>query len=107
MDGINYEQIKKSLNPTKNRDQIFSSGEGAGASGAFLFFSHDRRFLVKTISEGELKFITEILPDIYKHLKKNPKSLLARIYGVYNVKMKGYKPVNLILMGNTLRLGEK
>ena len=63
--------------------------------------------MVKTISEGELKFITEILPEIYKHLKKNPKSLLARIYGVYNVKMKGYKPVNLILMGNTLRLRQK
>jgi len=54
LDGINYRQILKSLNPNKNRNQIFSSGEGAGASGAFLFFSHDRRFLVKTISEGEL-----------------------------------------------------
>jgi hypothetical protein len=30
--------------------------------------------------------------------------LLARIYGVYTVDMKGYKQVNLILMENTLRL---
>jgi len=58
---------------------------------------------VKTISNSELKFIQKILPCLYSHLKENPKSLLARIYGIYNVNMKGYKPVNLILMGNTLR----
>ena len=33
--------------------------------------------------------------------------MLARIYGVFNVNMKGYKPVNLILMGNTLRFRNK
>jgi hypothetical protein len=43
------------------------------------------------------------LPDYYKHLKKYPKSLIARIYGIYTVKKKGYHKVNLMLMGNTLR----
>jgi len=45
----------------------------------------------------------KILPDYYKHLKKCPNSLLARVYGVYTVEMTGYDKVNLILMGNTLR----
>ena len=49
----------------------------------------------------------KILPDIYTHLINNPKSLLARIYGVYSVNMSGYKPVNLILMGNTLKFRNK
>jgi len=34
-------------------------------------------------------------------------SLLARIYGVYSVNMKGHAPVNLILMGNTLKFKVK
>ena len=48
-----------------------------------------------------------MLPDLYKHIKEHPQSLLARIYGVYTVKMRNYDPVNLILMGNTLKFGNK
>lgn len=33
--------------------------------------------------------------------------MLARIYGVYRVSMKNYDPVNLILMGNTLKFRKK
>jgi len=44
-----------------------------------------------------------LLPDLYKHFKANPSSLLARIYGVYTVKMKNYDEVYLILMGNCLK----
>ena len=72
-----------------------------------MFFSHDRRFLVKTISDSELKFIQSILPEVYTHFQANPKSLLARIYGIYNVNMPKYKQVNLILMGNTLRFRDQ
>jgi hypothetical protein len=46
-----------SLDYKKNRDQIFSSGESSGASGSFFFFSHDRRFIVKTMSKKELLFM--------------------------------------------------
>lgn len=40
---------------------------------------------------------------MYTHFKNNPGSLLARIYGVYTVKMKNYDEVYLILMGNCLK----
>ena len=40
---------------------------------------------------------------MYKHFKANPSSLLARIYGVYTVKMKNYDAVHLIMMGNCLK----
>lgn len=47
------------------------------------------------------------MPTFYKHFKKYPNSLLARIYGVYEVRMKNYEPVILLLMGNTLRFRRK
>jgi phosphatidylinositol-4-phosphate 5-kinase-like protein 1 len=37
------------------------------------------------------------------HLKEYPQSLLARVYGIYSLKMEGLKSINIILMGNTLR----
>jgi hypothetical protein len=44
---------------------------------------------------------------LYKHFSANPSSLLARIYGVYTVKMKNYDEVYLILMGNCLKFENK
>ena len=55
------------------------------------------------MTKEEMIFMEKILPKYYTHFKKYPRSLLARVYGVYTVKMKGYSVVNLILMGNTLR----
>jgi 1-phosphatidylinositol-4-phosphate 5-kinase len=55
------------------------------------------------MTKGELKFMEVLIPDYYKHIKANPKSLLARVYGIYTVKMQGLKDIHLILMGNTLR----
>lgn len=54
-----------------------------------------------------MQFLEVILPHLYRHFKENPKSLLARIYGVYSVNMKGQASVNLILMGNTLKFKAK
>lgn len=44
-------------------DQVFKAGEGAGRSGSFFFFSHDKRFIIKTMSSDELDLLTQILPD--------------------------------------------
>lgn len=47
-------QLKDSFSPHKNQGSAFSTGDG-GASGSFFFFSHDRKFILKTMSEDELK----------------------------------------------------
>ena len=103
MDDIKWAQIQVSLDPRRNRDQIFKTGTAAGASGSFFFFSHDRRFIVKTVAKEELKVILAILPSMHDHFVRNPSSIISRIYGVYTVKMKSYRPVHLILQQNTLR----
>ena len=103
LDKIDYRSIRSSLDLRSNRTQIFNTGEAAGASGAFFFHSHDRRFIVKTMPKDELDLLLKILPDLHRHLLKNPESLLSRIYGVYTVKMKSYGAVHMIIMGNILR----
>lgn len=52
--------------------------------------------------------ILNFLPAYHEHVSKNPQSLLARIYGVFQVEMEGVVPVNLMLMANTIKtLGNK
>jgi len=51
----------KSLSPEKNRDTVFKAGLGSGASGSFFFFSYDKQFIIKTMSETERKLFCDKL----------------------------------------------
>lgn len=53
--NIDMKQIEESLNPEANREQVFQMGEGAGKSGSFFFYSHDSRFIIKTMTDEELE----------------------------------------------------
>lgn len=50
-------------------------------SGQFFFYSHDGKFMIKTQTKEENKFMKRILPHYYKFLTENPHSLLVRILG--------------------------
>lgn len=95
--------LLESLDPEKNQTNLFKAGEASGASGSFFFFSNDKRFIVKTMTNSEKEFfLTKVVRSYFSHLKENPTSLLARIYGVYTVKIKGLCPVHLMLMAHTM-----
>jgi 1-phosphatidylinositol-4-phosphate 5-kinase len=57
-------------------------------SGQFFFYSHDGRYMIKTQSKEESKFLRRIMPQYINHLTQNPDSLLVRFYGMHRVKMK-------------------
>jgi hypothetical protein len=54
-DGIQKEDLIASLSPAVNRSNVFKAGEASGASGSF-FFSHDKHFIIKTMTTSEKKF---------------------------------------------------
>jgi len=49
-DGITRIKVLKSLTPERNRSSVFKAGEASGASGSFFFFSHDKQFIIKTMT---------------------------------------------------------
>jgi len=53
MDGLSPKDITESLSLKKNIQNVFHAGQGSGESGSFFFFSHDNRFLVKTMRGSE------------------------------------------------------
>ncbi len=101
--NIESNMIKESLNPDKNIEKIKKAGESQGKSGSFFFFSHDSKFIIKTMNEGELKTFKKIFKDYETHLKNNPKSFLARIFGIFTVKLEDVDPIHLLLMENTMQ----
>ena len=78
---------------------IFSAGEGAGESGSFFFFSHDNRFLIKTLKSNEKEILLGILKSYVDHIKKSKnKSLIARIYGLYTIKCSLFEDLDVMIM---------
>ena len=87
LDDISNEILLESLDIESNRKMVFRSGESAGLSGSFFFFSHDNKFIIKTLSSSDKKKLIEIMEGDYcSYLMQNKNSLLARIYGMYNIK---------------------
>lgn len=87
---------------------MFEAGEGAGASGSFFFFSRDRRFIIKTLQGKEKQKLLDILDEYIKHLTKSSnKSLLARFYGIFEIRSARFSSIDLVLMENVAQLEQE
>jgi len=64
-------------------------------------FSHDRKFIIKTMTQSELDLYLKKLPAFCEHFQKNKNSLLAKIFGVFTVNTEHMKEVHVMLMENT------
>ena len=60
--------------------------------------------MIKTLKEEELDLLAKrgLLEKYYQHISKNPKSLLARFYGVFTIKIQYMKKINIIVMDNLM-----
>ncbi|KAL7449867.1 hypothetical protein ACHAWC_001875, partial [Mediolabrus comicus] len=56
-------------------------------SGQFFFYSHDGRYMIKTLTYTEQRFLRLILPAYYRHLTKYSNTFLTHFYGLYRVCM--------------------
>ena len=56
-------------------------------SGQFFFYSSDGRYMIKTMTNTESKFLRRILPDYFRHCCDNPNTMMTRFLGMYRVKL--------------------
>ena len=101
-EGFVEDTVKQSLDPNKNKEAVFKAGEGQGKSGSFFFFSFDKKFIIKTMDDSEYKSFVRMFKQYTKRIWTSNDSLLARIYGIYTVKMENVIPVHCLLMGSTI-----
>jgi 1-phosphatidylinositol-4-phosphate 5-kinase len=98
-DGIALEEFKQSF----DIQQLLAGSresQSEGKSGSFFVFTPDKRFILKTVPMQEACLLVSILPNMLRHFRDHPRSLLARVYGVYALQS-AYAPVIwVILMSN-------
>ncbi|CAI5745023.1 unnamed protein product [Peronospora destructor] len=58
-----------------------------GASGAFMFFSGDKKYIVKSMAEEEARFLCEIAEKYAEYLTLNSSSLITKFYGCFKITM--------------------
>ena len=71
-----------------------------GASGAFLYFSADSQFIVKTMTPSEFVVLMRILPAYVRYVEQNPKSLLTRFIGCHSIRLQSTGKIFFVVMTN-------
>ena len=71
LDKITFQDLMFSLQVDINRDRIFKAGEGSGKSGSFFFFSHDNKFLIKTMKKAEKMKMIDMLDEYVQHIQNS------------------------------------
>lgn len=66
---------------------IKSFEKTSAKGGKPLIKTHDKRLLIKEVKKDEKDFFIKMLPKYHLHLKKNRRSLLAKIIGVYSIRI--------------------
>jgi len=68
-------------------------------SGQFFFYSHDGKYMLKTQTKEENKFMKCILPHYYRYLAENPHTLIVRFLGMHRIKMYHFRrKVHFVIM---------
>ena len=112
IDGINPEWYLQSLGPAGLSSIIsgsvttFSGLESAGKSGSFFYYTHDMKFMVKTIYRKEYVLMKQILPKYYTYITQNHNTLISKICGMHKLKLfskdnkSRYKTIHIVIMKN-------
>jgi len=77
-------------------------------SRQFFFYSHDGKYMIKTQTKEENKFLRRILHYYFKYVNENPHTFLVRILGMYRLKMYHLKrKVHFVIMSSVFDTSEK
>jgi hypothetical protein len=67
----------------KNTKERFSEG----ASGAFLFFSADQKYIIKSMTKEECQVLLRILPSYHEYVIAHPTTFLTKYVGCHSVSL--------------------
>ena len=100
MDNISINDILASLDPTKNMKKIKKMKVSGGRGSNSIIYSWDKKFIVKTADTIERKILVEKMIIDYHCLMKESRSLLSRVYGVFQIELKDKGSIDVIIQKN-------
>ncbi len=83
----------------KSFGEVLRYNENTGKSGSFFYITSDKKFIIKTIYNGEYKFLTSILKKYSIYLIDNKDTYLTKFYGLYKIKTV-FSNIKFVVMNN-------
>mmetsp|Transcript_29958 Transcript_29958/g.53161 ORF Transcript_29958/g.53161 Transcript_29958/m.53161 type:complete len:650 (+) Transcript_29958:31-1980(+) len=103
LDQISNDELVQSLSPSRNKASLTSNL--VNSQGAPMFYSYDHKFVIKVVSTEQRKTMVSTLLHkwhTYVSVSSFNKSIIARILGVYTIKLSSRASFDIILMQNLL-----
>jgi 1-phosphatidylinositol-4-phosphate 5-kinase len=102
--GIDTADYMVSLcNTQKNGENALRELPTPGKSGSLFFFSHDMRFILKTIPKDEAKLLRSLLPSYVEHIANDENTLLPKFFALHRVKPHRGRQVRFLVMNNVFQ----
>ena len=101
IENINIDKMIESFLPQNNRQGLSKS---QGKSGSFFISTDDNKYMIKSLKSDEIDLIRNgFLKKYINHIDKtNNKSLLCRLYGMFNIIMAQGDEILIIVMRNVI-----
>ena len=101
IEKINIGEMIKSFLPKNNTQGLKKS---QGKSGSFFISTDDNKYMIKSLKSDEIDLIRNgFLAKYVRHIEKsNNRSLLCRLYGMYNIMMAQGQEFLIIVMRNVI-----
>ena len=101
IENINIDKMIESFLPQNNRQGLSKS---QGKSGSFFISTDDNKYMIKSLKSDEIDLIRNgFLRKYINHIDKtNNKSLLCRLYGMFNIIMAQGDEILIIVMRNVI-----
>ncbi|KAK8797135.1 hypothetical protein WA158_004345 [Blastocystis sp. Blastoise] len=77
------------------------SNEKMQESGAFIYYSRDHRYVVKTIKKSDKRKFLSLLEYYLIYISQNKYTYITRIFGLYSINLYG-EEIDVIVMNNFL-----
>ena len=110
--GLGFEELRKKEKVSNNEllsafniEQNLSGLEErninpGGRGNAFFYYTANSHFIVKTLTDKELKRFIKLLPKYFSRVLDSDNSLIARAFGVFSIKVDYHSPYNIMLVEN-------
>ena len=101
-----YEEISRyslprSLDFQENLENLETRCKNiGGSSGAFFYYTYDKQYILKTITSDELLAFDSIIEEYTERITSEVPSYIARILGLFKIKVNRANEVFVILMEN-------
>eukprot|EP00620_Florenciella_sp_RCC1587_P016204 CAMPEP_0182566816 /NCGR_PEP_ID=MMETSP1324-20130603/8176_1 /TAXON_ID=236786 /ORGANISM="Florenciella sp., Strain RCC1587" /LENGTH=586 /DNA_ID=CAMNT_0024780687 /DNA_START=8 /DNA_END=1768 /DNA_ORIENTATION=+ len=70
-------------------------------SGEWFYYSGDAKYLIKTMSKEESKFMRKLLPHYFDFLRENPHTFINPFFGMHRVQMSSFgQQVYFMVLGS-------